>query len=211
MSRLWLGIAGGCVVGVLLLPGGAAAAKRPTCEVPRSKTYLANRAVRVFTTRHRAETSLGSAVDTVLRACLRRHRRPFALARNTAVDTDGYNEFANVALSGRHVALTTRSCDRHGMFCAGGVRVWNVRTRRLVRSTDETWARDLELHPNGSVAWITAPLAPADPATPASVRVNDRAGERTLASGAIAADSLALGGSTLYWTEDGVPRASALQ
>jgi hypothetical protein len=211
VSRLVLGIAGGCVLGMLLLPGGAAAAKRPTCEMPRSKTYLANRAVRVFTTRHRAETSLGPAVDTVLRACLRRDRRPFELARSTAVDTAGYREFANVALSGRHVALTARSCDRHGMFCAGGVRVWNVRTRRLVRSTDETWASDLELHPNGSVAWITAPLAAAAPAITAAVRVNDGAGERTLAAGAIAPDSLALGGSMLYWTEDGVPHASALQ
>jgi hypothetical protein len=206
-----LAIAGGCVVGLLLLPGGAAAAKRPSCEVPRSKTYLANQAVRVFTTRHRTETTFGPAVETVLRACLRRHGRPFELVRTTAVDTAGFRDFANVALAGRHVALTARSCDRHGMFCAGGVFVWNVRTRRLVRSSEGTWASDLELHPNGSVAWITAPLGSAAPATAATVRVNDRAGERTLATGAIAADSLALGGSMLYWTEDGVPRASALQ
>ena len=211
VSRLWLGIAGGWLVGLLLFPGGAAAAKRPSCEVPRSKTYLANQAVRVFTTRHRAETSFGSAVYTVLRACHRPHGRPFELARNTAVDTGGYNDFANVELSGRHVALTARSCDRHGMFCVGGVLVWNVRTRRVVRSTDWTWASDLELHPNGSVAWITAPASRATPATEAEVRVNDRAGERTLATGAIAADSLALGGSILYWTEAGVPHASTLQ
>ena len=127
------------------------------------------------------------------------------------MDTAGYSEFANVALSGRHVALTARSCDRHGMTCAGGVLVWNVRTRRLVRSSNETWASDLELHPNGSVAWITAPLVPSAPATQAAVRVNDPAGERTLPTGAIAADSLALAGSMLYWTEDGVPRASALE
>ena len=198
-------------MGALLFPGGsAAAAKRATCEVPRSKTYVANQAVRVFTTRHRTETSLGPAVDTVLRACLRQHRRPFALARSNAVDTDGFSEFDNVALSGRHVALTARSCDRHGMFCAGGVRVWNVRTRRLVRSSDDTWASDLELHPNGSVAWITAPLVQAPVATEAAVRVNDRSGERTLATGAIAADSLALGGSMLYWTQDGTPHSSVL-
>jgi hypothetical protein len=97
------------------------------------------------------------------------------------------------------------------MFCAGGVRVWNVRTRRLVRSSDGTWASDLELHPNGSVAWLTAPLVPTAPATEAAVRVKDRAGERTLSTGAIAADSLALGGSMLYWTEDGIPHASAIQ
>ncbi len=210
MSRLVLVIAGSWIVAVLLFPAAAAAAKRATCEVPRSKTYLANRGVRVFTTRQRAETSLGPAKDTVLRACLRRHGRPFDLARRTAGDTGGFSEFANVALSGRHVALTVRSCDRHGMFCAGGVRVWNVRTRRVVRSTDGTWASDLELHPNGSVAWITAPFTSLEPA-PAAVRVNDRAGERTLASGAIVADSLALAGSTLYWTENGVARASALQ
>jgi hypothetical protein len=36
---------------LLFFPGGAVAAKRPTCEVPRSNTYLANQAVRVFTTR----------------------------------------------------------------------------------------------------------------------------------------------------------------
>jgi hypothetical protein len=212
MSRVVLVIAGGWVVGLLFFPGGAVAAKRPTCEVPRSKTYLANRAVRVFTTRHRARTSLGPAVDTVLRACLRRHRRPFRLALRTGgVDTGGLEDFANVRLSGRHVAFTVRSCDRHGMMCVGGVRVWDVRKRRLVRSTDGTWASDLELHRNGSVAWITAPLDLTAPATGAAVRVNDRAGERTLATGAIAANSLALGGSMLYWTEEGIPRASALQ
>ena len=200
MSRVVLVIAGGWVVGLLFFPGGAAAAKRATCEVPRSKTYLANQAVRVFTTR-----------DGVLRACHRRHRRPFRLARRIEVDTDGFEEFANVKLSGRHVAFTVRGCDRHGIYCFGGVRVWDVRTRRLVRSTDGTWASDLELHPNGSVAWITAPLTLTEPATGAAVRVNDRAGERTLATGAIAADSLALGGSMLYWTEEGIPRASALQ
>jgi hypothetical protein len=97
------------------------------------------------------------------------------------------------------------------LFCAGAVEVWNVRTRRVVRSTRGTWATDLELHPNGSVAWITAPLPPAPAATEAEVRVNDRAGERTLATGAIAAHSLARGGSVLYWTEDGVPHASAFQ
>jgi hypothetical protein len=205
-----LGIAAGWVVGMLLFPGGAAAAKRPTCEVPRSKTYLANQTVRVFTTRHSTDTALGQGTDVVLRACLRRHGRPFALAAKTAVDTGGFGDFANVRLAGRYVALTTRSCDRHGMFCAGGVQVWNVRTRRLVRSTDGTWASDLELHPNGSVAWITAPLVSTAPAGEAEVRVDDRAGERTLATGAIGADSLALGGSRLYWTEDGVPRSSAV-
>jgi hypothetical protein len=209
--RIVLVIAGAWVLGSLFFPGGAVAAKRPTCEVPRSKTYLANQAVRVFTTRHRAETSLGPAVDVVLRACLRRHRQPFGLARRSAVDTAGFEDFANVTLSGRHVAFTVRSCDRHGMFCAGGIRVWDVRARRLVRSSNGTWASDLELHPNGSVAWITAPLTLTAPATEAAVRVNDRAGERTLATGAIAPYSLALGGSMLYWTEEGVPRASALQ
>ena len=198
-------IAGSWVVGLLFFPGGADAAKRPACEVPRSKTYLANEAVRVFTTRHRTETSIGSAVDTVLRACFRRHGRAFRLASRAAVDTAGFEGAANIRLSGRHVAFTVRSCDRHGMFCAGGVRVWDVRTRRQVRSSDGTWASDLELHPNGSVAWITAPLTLTAPATDAVVRVNDRAGERTLATGAIAADSLALGGSMLSWTAAGRP------
>jgi hypothetical protein len=202
--------AGVCLLAMVLFPGGAAAAKRRSCEVPRSKTYLANEAVRVFTTRERVDTSLGPAVDTSLRACLRRHRRPFTIARSTAVDTAGFAEFGNVVLAGRHVALTARSCDRHGQFCAGGVRVWDVRTRRLVRSSEGTWASDLELHPNGSVAWITAPLTLTGPATEATVRVHDGAGERTLATGAVAADSLALAGSTLYWTEDGVARSTAL-
>jgi hypothetical protein len=206
-----LAVAGGCVLAMLLFPGGAAAAKRPTCEVPRSKTYLANQTVRVFTTRHRTDTALGQGTDVVLRACLRRHGRPFALAANIAVDTDGSGNYANVRLAGRYVALTTRSCDRHGMMCAGGVRVWDVGTRRVVRSTDGTWASDLELHPNGSVAWITAPLAQSVPATETAVRVSDGAGERTLATGAIASDSLALAGSRLYWTEAGVPRAAALE
>jgi hypothetical protein len=198
-------------MGMLLFPGGAAAAKRRTCEVPRSKTHLASQTVRVFTTRERVDTSVGPGLDTVLKACLRRHRRPFELERSTAVDTAGFREFGNVTLAGTHVALTWRSCDRHGQYCAGGLKVWDVRARREVRSSEGSWASDLELHPNGSVAWISAPLTLTAPATAGAVRVIDGAGERTLSTGAVAPDSLALGGARLYWTEDGLPRASLLQ
>jgi hypothetical protein len=55
------------------------------------------------------------------------------------------------------------------------------------------------------------PLVPSAAVTEQAVRVDDRAGERALATGAIAADSLALASSTLYWAADGVPQAGVLR
>jgi hypothetical protein len=62
--------------------------------------------------------------------------------------------------------------------------------------------------PDGSVAWI---VDGGEARGGLHVQVVDRAGSRTIASGMdIAPDSLALVGSTLYWTQGGKPSAATL-
>jgi DNA-binding beta-propeller fold protein YncE len=61
--------------------------------------------------------------------------------------------------------------------------------------------------PDGSVAWIVATAE----ATVYEVHAVDKAGRRLLASGPdIAPNSLALAGSTLYWTQGGEPISAPL-
>jgi hypothetical protein len=60
---------------------------------------------------------------------------------------------------------------------------------------------------DGAVAWISEPLAGG----PCEVHAVDKNGSRLLASSTeVDPSSLALGGSTLYWTQDGKPMSSSL-
>ncbi|MGH9918717.1 MAG: hypothetical protein ACRD6W_07610 [Nitrososphaerales archaeon] len=62
---------------------------------------------------------------------------------------------------------------------------------------------------DGAVAWITDTVQTKDRY---QVHTLDRTGERVLAVGSdIAPHSLALAGSTLYWTQGGKPFSASLQ
>jgi hypothetical protein len=64
---------------------------------------------------------------------------------------------------------------------------------------------------DGSVAWIVDVYGSENPVE-YQVRALDRSGGRVLASGAgIAPTSLALAGSTLYWTQGGKPFSASLR
>jgi len=72
--------------------------------------------------------------------------------------------------------------------------------------------------PNGSVAWIAEDFGRSAPSTSTSeearyydVYASDKSGTRLLASGLdVSPSSLALAGSTLYWTQGGKPASAAL-
>jgi hypothetical protein len=72
--------------------------------------------------------------------------------------------------------------------------------------------------PNGSVAWIAEDFERSTPTTSTSEEVryydvyaSDKSGTRLLASGLdVSPSSLALAGSTLYWTQGGKPASAAL-
>jgi hypothetical protein len=76
----------------------------------------------------------------------------------------------------------------------------------------------LVVKPNGSVAWIAEDFERSTPTTSTSeearyydVYASDKAGTRLLASGLdVSPSSLALAGSTLYWTQGGKPESSVL-
>jgi len=72
--------------------------------------------------------------------------------------------------------------------------------------------------PNGSVAWIAEDFERSAPATSTSeearyydVYASDKSGTGLLASGLdVSPSSLALGGSTVYWTQGGKPASAVL-
>jgi hypothetical protein len=76
----------------------------------------------------------------------------------------------------------------------------------------------LAVKPNGSVAWIAEDFERSTPTTSTSeearyydVYASDKSGTRLLASGLnVSPSSLALAGSTLYWTQGGKPESAVL-
>ena len=103
------------------------------------------------------------------------------------------------------------------------VKVWNLSSRRMVhrvptgRSTNPEPSYNgggsveaLVLKPDGSVAWIFESVGAGLPGH--SVEAADANGVRLLATGTeIAPHSLALGGSTVYWTQGGKPYSAPLK
>jgi hypothetical protein len=172
----------------------------------------------VFTRRVRGERY--RSVDLCVRG--RRHAIRLGLKGECFADA----EVGNVALAGSFVAYSLNECTPGGI--RGGVfarRARGGRTLRVINGgpdaalgnehTTSIEITDLVLGPGGSIAWI--------------VRISDEAGQQTgtvryqvrraegrrgstliAGSGGIAPDSLALAGSTLYWTDGGVPRSARL-
>ena len=64
---------------------------------------------------------------------------------------------------------------------------------------------------DGAVAWIVESRAVSNPPAEYQVHVLDKTGNRVLASGSeVEPHSLALAGSTLYWTQGGKPMSAVL-
>lgn len=143
---------------------------------------------------------------------------------------------APVCLGVRHELLAGSIVAYESFFTSEGVGRWYVvvrdlRTGRLLRHLPTGIPLKHELNfagvgpivglvvkPDGSVAWIAEDFERSAPATSTSeearcydVYASDRSGTRLLASGLnISPSSLALGGSTVYWTQGGKPMSAVL-
>jgi hypothetical protein len=112
-------------------------------------------------------------------------------------------------LGGRYLAYDDQICD-HTLGCSGGIKVVDLVKRRVLRDSvappDGGIVTALVLNRNGSAAWIRSVGDGWD------VHRLDSAGETVLDRGsAIGRYSLALAGSTLYWTNAGTARSAPIK
>lgn len=196
--------AGGAVALASLLDAGASeAGDRARCSASRSETVAANRSVRVFRIRSREP---GVHVTRYL-ACYRRTGRTRALGRfDPAI-----GGVRQIRLAGTFVGYDVRTSSRNASDAQ--VRVKNTRTgrTRTARSVPNVLpASDLEVTSRGSVVWIRPVPGPGDGY---EVRKLDADGEDLLDEGVdvIEPRSLAVSGSTAYWTRGGQPRSTTLR
>jgi hypothetical protein len=190
------------LVGLVGTLGVADARSKRTCALKKSKTYKKNKEARVFT---RKETS-----DTLLvkgwYGCHGKTKKRIRIG-----ETEGYDSPAIlVRLQGRFVAVWQGSEDRGGTRSAGIVQ-WDLKAAKRLRTVRNADATDIEIGPRGQLVFIGRPLAQQEGnAQPLSVRVVDRTGDRTLATGNIARKSLRIKGTTISWTQDGAPKTAQL-
>lgn len=126
-----------------------------------------------------------------------------------------------IVLAGRFVAYDYLLCTPGA--CSGSTKVLDIRTSRARRFTAQSDSESPALGLNaasslivtaaGSVAWIRARPAPNGSAIVNDVFTAAPGGPaRVLESGeAIDGDSLAAGGTRLYWTSSGVARSAPIR
>jgi len=150
-------------------------------------------------------------------ACAYSHR-PYVLGRKAAFGPGGGGGIQDETLAGPIVAY-----EESHLFEGGRdeyvIVVRDLRIGRVIHKvpTAETrfpgdvgngGATDLVVKSDGAIAWI---VETANEPTTTEVHAIDRTGSRLLASGAaIDPHSLALAGSTLYWTQGGKPASDVL-
>jgi hypothetical protein len=204
MKRLSVAIASAVTVAAVLVTAQAPSAARDGrahCAPAGARVVLANARVRVYR----------DGPEVV--ACWVRTGRETSLGYRESGGSGGFADVVRqLRLAGRFVAHSLVTCrDR----CSVRVVVTDARTSRtrersVPAGLDPNAVRDLELRPNGSVAWI-GPSSVGEGA-PLEVRARDASGERTLDSGAdVEPHSLALSGATLYWTKAGRPVSAQLR
>lgn len=232
------------------LPASAEASHQRTCRSKGSATVLKSSHARIFKKkpprRVRDDVDL-DAVEGVPRylfyGCLCRANRKFLLGgdRCSEAPGEGFGSVRNLRLAGRYVGYSVVTSCRgpHATFSV--VRVKSLRTGRFrhemgvggtvqppgASSTGWGFASDLELKPNGSVAWFRCEITTCA----AEVRKADAAGEGVLLDSwtparcvgencfggvtpavPIDQDSLALSedGKTVSWTKGGAPRSASI-
>jgi hypothetical protein len=171
-------------------------------------TIAASTRIRVYTIHDREEP----ASERHYACDLRSGRRT---KLGSAFVDDGVYSVRALTLAGRFVAYGEEACGRHS--CSGG-------QIRLVDASRKAPARqiaaglyditDIELRGGGSLAWIAGPERRyRTEASALQVHRCDARGCTELDEGpGVAPSSLAVsGGSHLYWTRGGEPRASALE
>ena len=209
-----------CSIGLgaaVVVPSGEAEGARTSaraCQPSGSKTVLATRTARLYTER---TTNRDGDDVTALFGC-RSGGRPVRMALEFA----GIAEerfFGSELLVGRFASVVSSGSDRGNEPMPQVLRVFDLRQRRrtaLVRTKAGSFISDVELRKTGSIAFIEAsatdPLA-GDPQFDRFEVVKREGGKSTvLDSGpGIDPDSLAVSGSTVYWTNESQAKSAPLR
>ena len=178
----------------------ARSARTPACPTT-GVTIAANEHIRVY--------RRGSSKSYTAYACATKTGRVRKLG-SFDLEGGGARLFR---IAGTRVAFDDLDCSGGSAGCIGAVRVVDVKSgarRAAGNATGTGIARDLELTRTGAVAWTRAP-ASGQP-DPGEVRKLDADGEVVLDAGPdLDKESLAVSGSTLYWTRGGAPRSAQLR
>ncbi len=181
---------------------GAQRTKRPKCPILGSHVIAADPQAEVYEANGRFEPEMF--------ACAFANGHPYTLGpKITSGTSSGGGGVEEIVLNGSIVAY-----EEITIIYAGRSRwtviVQNLKTGRVLHRTPTTgsFIQNIVLKNDGSAAWIVdTSFQPAEVAIVAL----DRSGTRQLASGAdVSPSSLALAGSTLYWTQSGKPFSAAL-
>jgi hypothetical protein len=203
------------LAGALALPS-LSDARRSRCQPKRSRTVVATGAARIFTL---SKVHEGNHVQLVYGCAFSKNRR-YLLSR---VEDDG--EYATGSatqdprLLGRRVAYVLVGIDSARSKFGGGnpgssLVVKDLRTGRVVSSAttpENAGVADFDATRSGALAWIEA--AYHDFAAPTYRVFKQDAGGQTLldSTSGISGDSLAISGSTVYWTNAGSARSTTLR
>jgi hypothetical protein len=213
------------MVGVFSLTAaaeGARAARHatPRCPGAHERVIVADAQAVVYQARLPREEGTG------IYACAYGHR-PYLLGRRGTGGPGG-----NFGVEGETLAGSNVAYEEEEVFPGGRARfvilVRDLRSGRVIREAPtgeanvpglvgDGRATDLVVKSDGAVAWIVETevgptVGGTGPPTMFEVRAVDRTGSRLLASGShFDPLSLALAGSTLYWTQEGQPFSAQLQ
>ena len=210
-----LGGASYAAVGAATASAGDRAATAPTaspgCYPPGSTTIAQDKAGRLYST--------GSGPSLRWYVCAFKQGMPRKIYRSPCCTGPGPPSGTSAKVAGRYVAFVFPFGPPG--FCASARpdgELWVVDMVTGQRTFSETLTGgehfpgprdDLVLKADGSVAWVTSD--PCSGATILSVNRHDSTGTATLDSGPrIDSQSLAAGGSWLYWTDNGSPRSAPL-
>jgi hypothetical protein len=141
----------------------------------------------------------------VIVGCVYGRKRVYEVGYPTESSSGGGGGTASEVLAGPIVAYEIFS---HGPEGGGGkeLQVQDLRNGRLIHRVD-AGADAIVLKSDGSMAWIGG----LGTNLVRGVYTLDKSGQHLLASGPdIDPQSLALAGSTLYWTQDGKPFSGSL-
>ena len=193
-------------LGVAVVPSGEADGARTSanaCQPSRSKTVLATSTARLYT---RRTTNRDRDRVTTLFGC-RSGRRPVRMAsRFAGVAEERF--FGSERLVGGFASVVSFGSDRGNEPLPQELRVFNLRRRRrtaLVTTKAGASISDVELQKSGSVAFI-------EDSTSFEVRKHEGGKSTVLDSGpGIGPNSLAVSGSTVYWTNGSQAKSAPLR
>jgi hypothetical protein len=187
-------------------PPAADAAKRLPCSKKVSKNIVADAHNRVF------EAFRGD--EHLIYGCRYSRNRRFLLASSRESEDISFDVF-DPRLEGRYAGLVIRKCTK-ARFCDIAVNSWDLKTGRLRagitlhRNPIQAPPTDFDLSARGSLAYI-APRTTGGGYEVAKVE-SDAPGTPVVLDSAldIYPTSLGVGGSTLYWTKEGIPRSASI-